>query len=252
MSKPIVLTEEIKRQIRDEFLDSLDKAKMADGKVSYSKCFKYDDKGAALWLKPEAYKKMLALVTEFSDEVGWHGTVSRTGDNEFVIEDIFVYPQEVTGSTVNTDQKEYSMWLLGLDDEVFPKLRMQGHSHVNMVTSPSTVDDRHRQQILDQLEPDMFYVFMVWNKRLDVHTLIYDMERNILYEDKDIDVKLLGSEGMDGFLSEAKENVQKKTFPNKKNKGKEKVEIDTDLAEFGYYPYNRHDPYDLGGEAWTR
>ena len=100
---------------------------------------------------------------------------------------------------------------------------MQGHSHVNMGVSPSSVDDKHRQQILDQLEPDMFYVFMIWNKSLTVHTLVYDMARNILYEDNDVSVKLIDDEEMDSFLADANKKVQKpttRTTPtNKKNKG---------------------------------
>ena len=161
MPRPIVLTEEIKQQARDDFAAMLDGIKMSDGKLNYSMTYKYDNSSAVVWLAPEAYKKIVALVTEFTDEVGWHGSVSRTGDNEFVIEDIFVYPQEVTGSTVNTDQFKYTEWLYGLDDETFNKIRMQGHSHVNMGVSPSGVDDKHRQQILNQLEPDMFYIFMI-------------------------------------------------------------------------------------------
>ena len=232
---------------------------MSDGKLSYNKTFNYEDCKATVWLTQEAYKKTLALVTEFNDEVGWHGAVSRINDSEFLIEDIFVYPQEVTGSTVNTDQELYTEWLYGLDDLVFPKIRMQGHSHVNMGVSPSGVDNQHRRQILEQLEPDMFYIFMIWNKSLSVHTLIYDMARNILYEDKDVEVKLMGGEDMDEFLADAKEKVQKLNHRkiNKKSKGKEKIEnqsdFDADLAQYGYYPYSQHglyDLFDLGGERW--
>jgi len=144
----------------------------------------------------------------------------RTGLRAF---SIFVYPQEVTGATVNTDQKTYTEWLYGLDDDTFSQIRMQAHSRVNMGVSSSGVDNKHRQQILDQLEPDMFYVFMIWNKSLTVHTLIYDMARNILYEDNDVSIKLIDDEGMDEFPADANKKVQKPTAratpTNKKNKG---------------------------------
>jgi len=257
MSRPIVLTNEIKQKAKDDFAAMLDSVKMSDGRLSYSKTFTCKDSNATVWLTPEAYKKILALVTEFSDEVAWHGTVSRSGDNEFTIEDVFVYPQEVTGSTVNTDQKEYSKWLYELDDDTFNKIRMQGHSHVNMGVSPSGVDDKHRQQILDQLEPDMFYIFMIWNKSLTVHMLIYDMAQNVLYEDRDVDVRLIGDDGMDEFLTDAKEKVQKRNYKksNKKTKKLEQLELDADLAEHGYYPYSRqdlNDPFfsEMGGYPW--
>lgn len=255
MSRPIILTEDIKNQIKEEFSESLDKLKMSDGKLNYSKSFNYTNGNVVVWLTPEAYMKTLALVTNFSDEVGWHGTVSRIKENEFIIEDIFVYPQEVTGSTVNTDQEVYSDWLYKLNDEEFSKLRMQGHSHVNMGVSPSGVDSNHRQKILEQLDSDMFYIFMIWNKSLSIHTIVYDMERNVLYEDKDVEVKLLGDE-TEKFLNDVKEKVQKKSMvksdgwlSTKKNpKNQEQEKFDPDLDEYGFYPFGQ---YGLGGSAWN-
>jgi len=248
------MTEEMKQQAQADFAATLNGVKMSDGKFSYNKSFKYENASATIWLTLIAYKKIVALVTEFPDEVGWHGAVSRSADNEFTIEDIFVYPQEVTGSTVNTDQKAYTNWLYELDDGTFNSIRMQGHSHVNMGVSPSGVDDKHRQQILDQLESDMFYIFMVWNKSLAIHTLVYDMERNVLYEDNDVEVSLLGSEGMDAFLTDAKEKVQKLSAKKYRGKHKarrpsiEQIELDAELD--GYPPYGMYGYYNFGGSAW--
>ena len=252
MPRPIVLTDAMKRKARDDFDVMLDNMKMADGKLSYNMTYKYEDAGVTVWIAPEAYRKILALVTEFADEVGWHGTVSRTDENDYIIEDILVYPQEVTGSTVNTDQQAYTEWLYELDDDTFNKLRMQGHSHVSMGVSPSGVDDKHRQQILDQLEPDMFYIFMVWNKSLSVHTLVYDMARNILYEDDDVDVMLLGSEDMDSFLADAKEKVQKSGQMKNKGESRKQSVFDPDFDELDYYrQYGMYEPYGLGGSKWN-
>ena len=243
MPRPIIMTEDMKNQARKDFNAMLSDMKMSDGKFNYSKSFQYKTGKATVQITQKAYRKMLALVTEFSDEVGWHGTVSRSDDAVYIIEDIFVYPQEVTGSTVNTDQESYTKWLYNLDEDTFGKLRMQGHSHVNMGVSPSGVDDRHRQQILDQLDDSMFYIFMIWNKKLDMHTLIYDMERNILYEDKDIEVKILDDEEMEGFLADANTKVQKKVLGGKKSKGKQ---VQTG---FGRYPYSE-EQYNFGGDVW--
>lgn len=252
MPRPIVLTEDIKQKARDDFSAMLDCIR--DGKITYSENFCYKECNVIVWFTSEAYSKTLALLTEFSDEAGWHGTVSRLNDNEFVIEDIFVYPQEVTGSTVNTDQKAYTEWLYGLDDEVFTKLRLQGHSHVNMGVSPSGVDENHRKRILEQLDQDMFYIYMIWNKSLSVNTVIYDMENNILYENKDIEVKLLCGEGIDKFLADAKEKVKKKVASVKKAAVKKTEYVrdekyDDDLAMYVYYPY-MSDQFDLGGNIW--
>ena len=230
MSKPIRITDKLKKQAQAEFKALLDDLKMSDGEISYSKSFKYKDASATLWLSPVAYSKTVSLVNAFSDEVAWHGTVTRKAANEFIIEDIFVYPQEVTGATVSTDQEGYTKWLYEFDDETFNQIRMQGHSHVNMGVSPSGVDSGHREKILDQLEPDMFYIFMVWNKRLDSHTLIYDMANNILYEDKDVTVKLLGDDSLDAFLADAEKKVQMKKAAAYKVKAKRAKEVE-DAAE---------------------
>jgi hypothetical protein len=264
MPRPIVLTEEIKKKALADFSSILDGMKMSDGKISYSTSFSYKDANAIVWLTQEAYRKIVALVMGFSDEVGWHGTVSRVGDincageNEFIIEDIFVYPQEVTGSTVNTDQTAYTQWLYALDNATFNKIRMQGQSHVNMGVTPSGVDDKHRQQILDQLEKDMFYVFMIWNKSLSVHTLIYDMQRNVLYEDRDVTVKLVGDEAMDTFLADAKEKVQKpkprviKKLPGKTKLGSKKqktrqLALDAEFEGLDELGQLRHLGFDVDG-----
>jgi len=182
---------------------------------------------------------------------GGHGSVTRSNNNEFIIDDIFVYPQEVSSSTVNTDQKSYMEWLYALDDDTFSKIRMQGHSHGNMGVSPSGVDDTHRQQILNQLEEDMYYIFMIWNRSLNSHTLVYDMAKNVLYEDDDVKVMLLNGVEMEEFIMDAKEKVKKPA--NKKNISGEKRQamFEADFYESEYYNrYNMYDAYGLGGMSW--
>ena len=210
MSTPIRISDDMKTEAQAEFTALLEELKMSDGEIRYSKAFKYKDAAAILWLTPVAYSKTVTLINTFSDEVAWHGMAVKKAENEFIIEDICVYPQEVTGATVNTDQERYTKWLYEFDDEAFNKIRMQGHSHVNMGVSPSGVDSGHREKILDQLDDDMFYIFMVWNKSLKTHTLIYDMENNILYDDKDVTVKIIGDDSLDEFLVDAEKKVQKK------------------------------------------
>ena len=232
MARPIIMTEDMKQDVIAECMAALNGIKMSDGKFSFTRNFHYPEKNVTVWLTPEAYKKTVALISEFSDEVGWHGTATRKGDNEFIIHDIFVYPQEVTASTATTDQKAYTEWLYRQEDEIFNSIRMQGHSHCNMGVTPSGVDNTHRQQILDQLGADMFYIFMIWNKSLAIHTLVYDMKNNILYEDKDVEVKQFGGDGMDEFLADAKSKVQKVSNRAnfQKNKTGAKSHIDDQLA----------------------
>ena len=242
MPRPIRITALMKETVQAEITELLADVKLSDGTINYTKSFKYKEATATLWLSPTTYRKAVALVTEFSDEVAWHGTAARVSKNEFIINDIFVYPQEVTGSTVSTDQEGYTKWLYEFDDDVFNVIRMQGHSHVNMGVSPSGVDSGHREQILGQLDDDMFYIFMIWNKRLEIHTLIYDMENNILYEDDDISVKIVGDDSLDVFLEDARQKIQKKSFSiavGKKSGNGAREEPDC-----WWNFFNEHDGYD--------
>jgi hypothetical protein len=99
---------------------------------------------------------------------------------------------------------------------------------------------------------------MIWNKSLAIHTLVYDMERNILYEDKDVEVKLLMADGVDDFLADAQEKVQKRSAVKKPKKSRkqerlEQIQLQEYFDEFGDYPYpcsieDFRDPFFVGGE----
>lgn len=218
MSRPIKLTDELLRNIQEEFIAKVKTMKMFDGKLEYSRTFKWDDSEndrATIFLSSIAFAKMNALIQQFDSEVAWHGVVHRDEENPsiFHITDILVYPQIVSGSTVNTDQDAYQTWLYAFDDDVFGNIRMQGHSHVNMGTSPSGVDTTHQEKILSQIRDDDYYIFMIWNKRHEHFVRIFDLKNNTLYETADVDV-LIGDDGMNlsKFVADAKSIVKPKTY----------------------------------------
>lgn len=211
MSKPIKLTEELRQQAIEEFAQTLSKVKMADGKICYNKNFTYkDDDKATVLFTSLAYTKMIRLMMAFDSEVAWHGCGERIDNTTFLITDILVYPQTVTGATVDMDPEEYVKWLMENEgDERFYNIIMQGHSHVMMPTTPSTTDLTHQEDILNQLKGDGFYIFMIWNKKLENNMKIYDLANNVLYENKDIVYGIYEEEGVDEFLDEARAVVTK-------------------------------------------
>lgn len=187
------------------------------GKIKYEYDPANSDEKAELLFTAGAYIKMKYLIAAYDSEVAWHGVVRRPDPNAstFVVEDILVYPQEVTGATVNTDQTAYQSWLCDLDDDTFNNLRFQGHSHVNMGVSPSPTDLEHQSAILEQVEDDMFYIFVIWNKKGDRTIKIYDKVRNTLYETADVDVKILTDDDDAGFyklMSDAVDMIKKKQY----------------------------------------
>ena len=120
-----------------------------------------------------ALSKMTALVDAFEGEVGWHGTVNKLAENFFEIDDIIVYPQDASAASIYTDQRKYEMWLMGQPDDIFNRLRMHGHSHVNFSATPSSKDDRHREGLTAHLLPGMFYLFLILNKAYKTHTYVH-------------------------------------------------------------------------------
>lgn len=215
MGQHIKLTEARIREILSDVEKELRSSKMFDGTISMDYTLPpIKDAKASILFEPMAYAKMMSLVMHFGEEVAWHGVAERCdGGNGFLIKDILVYPQVVSGVTVNTDQAQYEAWLMGLDDEVFNKLRMQGHSHVNMSVSPSGVDNNHQAQILEQPNEEDFYIFLIVNKRLEMFVSIFDMANNTLFETADVSI-YIGSAEFDGeaFIKEAKGLVDTKSY----------------------------------------
>ena len=234
MSRPITLTNEIIDSLVQDFKENLMKQRVFDGKLDYKVKLdtKKDDKATVVFSNL-AFTKMLSLVMCFDDEVAWHGTVERDGD-VFYITDVMVYPQEVTGATVNTDQGEYTEWLYEFNDDTFNKLRFQGHSHVNMGVTPSSTDLNHQESILTQLSTDDFYIFLIMNKKMQIFIRVFDLSTNTIYEREDIDIRLGNTEfDIDAFYADAKAMVKKKTYPKKNSKKK-----DDDYFDYAsYYAY---------------
>lgn len=215
MSKPIKMTEQLLTECRSAFEKALQLTKLADGKLNFTKTFTIDDRKAIIYFTGAAWTKMVMLIKEFDKEVAWHGVAYRGEDesrDEYIITDIIVYPQEVSGTTVEMDTEKYAMWLMeNADDERFNNIHMQGHSHVNMGTTPSSVDLNHQEEILNMLGDNDFYIFMIWNKSFSSTNKIYDLKKNVLFEDKDVTVKILGdNEDLDTFIKTAKGMVKTK------------------------------------------
>lgn len=201
------LLEDIQKELNIEALrkaadDGLSKLKMTDGSFSFKKDFKFErkfnmksERRAMITITPDAYAKIITILMTNDKEVAWHAVTERVSETEFTVKDILVYPQEVTSVTVDTDDEEYAKWLISIGEDNFNNLHGQFHSHVHMGCSPSGTDMGHREKIVAQLGDEDYYIFMIWNKRLEWSAAIYDMASNALYETDDIDVMVRFSDG---------------------------------------------------------
>ena len=217
MAKPIKMTKEAIEAAVSEFRKSLEKLKTADGTVNYKADLKLSaERKAILNISATAWLKMKYLVDVYDTEIGWFGLCARDTEQEntYNLLDIIVYPQTVTGSTVDTDEKKLGTWYESLPDEVFFLKNFHGHSHVKFAPNPSTTDIKDREEKLKDMPDDGFFVFMILNKDEKLTCEIYDAAQNVHYENKDV-IVCVTSSAVDFFNSLAL--VEEKSYSLQKS-----------------------------------
>lgn len=147
-------------------------------------------KRATIYIAPEVYYKMRALVEQCPVEIAWHGYVEKINDYTFLWYDIVVYPQYVSPVTTISDEEEYANWLIQqMERDDFSNLRLHGHSHVNMACGPSATDIKYREDLLSKItREDDFYIFLITNKQKQ-HTLeIQNFNTDLILDTSDVDI----------------------------------------------------------------
>jgi hypothetical protein len=247
--KRLSFTQEDMDLMFQEFKQNLLNFKSNQDKFVYEKKFsemaKIDEtkvKKPIIYFTMQAWLEMQTLVKNCDKEIAWQATVEKKKfkgkedkeDFYYFVKQVFVYPQKVTGTFVDVDTVKYAEWSLKLEDEIYNSLRFQGHSHVNMATSPSGTDLNTYQNFLEQLSKDDFYIFMILNKRSEFTIMVYDYAQDILFETKDCYVDVLTPQGS---LNKWAENNMK-LVEHKEEPRRYPVAYD----EYGYshygHPYN--------------
>ena len=154
-----------------------------------------------------AWVKIWRLIDHCPKEVGWLGIVSRMGDN-YLIEDIYVPDQEVTGSETLIPPEAMAelcetLMTQGID---ISKLRYWGHSHVNMGVTPSATDE---DQVAEYIEHVDWFIRGIHNKRADSKVDVYDVEKNLIFQKCDFSrlPPVIPEETIDQFLKEVDRTV---------------------------------------------
>lgn len=132
-----------------------------------------------IYMLDSAWLKLSKLVKECDGEVAWHCLVQQLPQSKYLIYDVLVFPQEVTGATANGIDGEYELWVANLPDETFENLRCHMHSHVNMGVTPSGTDENYYSNLMTQVTD--YYITMIINKKGDYHLRFYDKQHNIVY-----------------------------------------------------------------------
>lgn len=253
MSKPIYLDE----ATVDDFLNRI-RAKLLSqktyGKVELDEsAITMGKQKVNVLFTPTAWCKVKELVEKYSTEVQWSGTVERI-DEGFLVKDILVFPHEVTGVTVTSDQETFEKALDALPDDVFNSLRFHGHSHVNMDVTPSSVDMEFRHNLVGTMSRDgvnRFFVFLIFNKKGSISGEVYDIENNILYDRNEVEVDVLFEDGtLESFIADAKTKTTEPTPATRGAKGgKGSKKGLWEASPLRADPYVSVDPY-TGRSSW--
>lgn len=196
--KPITLTQEAKDKAFEIFKNLLETA-TGDGdlKINITTETLMQAQGIEkpiVFMSSIAYVKMISLINNSSEELAWYGIATRVKNNYF-IEDILVYPQIVTTTTVDADEEKCAKWFMELPDDVINNIKFQGHSHVNMAASPSGRDTNNWLKFAQLLKDDAFMLLCIGNKRGEFYWNIYDKAINVHFENKDIEMVIVDDKG---------------------------------------------------------
>lgn len=165
-----------------------------------------------LYILPEARNKM-ELYCDLSDgEIGWLAFVERFEGVGFLITDCVLLKQEVHSTTTEIDPAALLDFWNDTPIDQQCKIKMWGHSHVNMAPNPSGQDDSQMEYFKDG---NPWFIRLITNKKREYHIDIYDYENGLKVHMDQADLKDYNpkaSELRKSIEEEIKEKVKKKEY----------------------------------------
>ena len=165
-----------------------------------------------LYILPEARSKM-ELYCDLSDgEIGWLAFVERFEGVGFLITDCVLLKQEVHSTTTEIDPAALLDFWNDTPVDQQCKIKMWGHSHVNMAPNPSGQDDSQMEYFKDG---NPWFIRLITNKKREYHIDIYDYENGLKVHMDQADLKDYNpkaSELRKSIEEEIKEKVKKKEY----------------------------------------
>lgn len=140
-----------------------------------------------VYIKERALIKMNIYVDECADEVGWFGTAYRGEDGNILIDDVFLFDQEVNATTTEITPEglsEFAQEVMSNKEdgvEIWDNLKMWGHSHVNMPLTPSAQDDKQMVEFKEGGHD--WFIRLIANKQGLLKVDLYDYEAGVAYLD---------------------------------------------------------------------
>jgi hypothetical protein len=189
----------------------------------------------------EALAAIEYIVDQVDSEVGWFGLVDELDNGDYLITDIYIPQQIVSGVTVDMTPNAIAELAHQLMEEGKDpsKLRYEGHSHVNMAVNPSGTDE---EMVDDFLADCPYFIRGIYNKKNESRVDVFDKTRGLVFNkvDHGLDEPELPEEFYEAIDDQLDENVKTKpvvrtlSIPDKRTK-----------------PFDLHEEYDLMyGEKW--
>ena len=153
-------------------------------------------------IKPENYPSLIYSTTAIKQilcmlktthaankEFMFLGDVSKIG-TDYLVNKVFLVPQQKCGAAYcETDDNKYPEWLAkNVPLEQRKYIRLHGHSHVNMGTSPSGTDDSQIKNLCENVRD--YYIQLIINHNLQNTVNIWDKEQKLIFNNVNQYIKI--------------------------------------------------------------
>lgn len=128
----------------------------------------------------ESWQIINYLVKTCTTEIAWLGLVDTLEDGNYLITDIYVPEQEVSGASAEIEPHIMAALAIEIMDAGKDpgKLIYHGHSHVNMGVTPSGTDEKQMEEYLDNCE---IFVRGIYNKRGEAKVDVFDRKQQLMF-----------------------------------------------------------------------
>ncbi len=165
-----------------------------------------------VYILPQARQKMEMYCDLSEGEIGWLGFVEKYEGVGFLITDCILLKQEVHATTTEIDPMALIEFWNQTPPEQQSKIKIWGHSHVNMSTTPSGQDDSQMEYFKDG---NKWFIRLITNKKREYHIDVYDYENGLKVHMDQSDLKTYNpaeKELREQIKAEINEKVSKKEY----------------------------------------
>ena len=151
-----------------------------------AKTVSFLDNRYELYILPEARNKMELYCDLSEGEIGWLAYVEQFDKQGFLITDCALLKQEVHATTTEITAEGLLEFWNNTPVEQQAKIKLWGHSHVNMSVSPSGQDDSQMEYFRDG---NPWFIRLITNKKREYHIDIYDYANGLKIHMDQADLK---------------------------------------------------------------